>query len=90
MGCLWVSAVELGDKSFGALYVSGGVPFVFFNTITFPSYQVLNLSVNNPTIENLFDFILFNAIADDWRWWWWMAFLALSNWVSFEGSQESD
>ena len=89
-GCLWVSAVELSDKLFEALYILGGVPFIFFNTITFPLYQVLNLSTKHPTIENIFDFVLFDAIMDDWMQRQWVVFLALSDWVSFKGSQESD
>ena len=35
--------VEFGDKLFGALYIADGVPFVFFNTTTLPTYEVLNL-----------------------------------------------
>jgi len=36
--CLWVSVVEFGDKLLGSLYISGGAPLVFFNTITLPAY----------------------------------------------------
>ena len=32
---------------------AGHPPFIFFNTITFPPYQVLNLSAKHPTIATL-------------------------------------
>ena len=35
---LWVGAVEFGDKLLGALYITNGVPFVFFNAIALPAY----------------------------------------------------
>ena len=35
---LWVGVVEFGNELLGALYIAGGVPFVFFNTIALPAY----------------------------------------------------
>ena len=35
---LRVGAVEFGDKLLGALYITNGVPFVFFNAIALPAY----------------------------------------------------
>ena len=35
---LRVGAVEFGDELLGALYITDGVPFVFFNTIALPVY----------------------------------------------------
>ena len=35
---LWVSVVEFGDELLGALYITSGAPFVFFNTIALPVY----------------------------------------------------
>ena len=35
---LQVSAEEFGDKLLGALYITDGAPFVFFNTIALPVY----------------------------------------------------
>ena len=62
-----MNVVELGDESFGALYVSGGLPFIFFNTVTFPAYQAFNISAEYLTVEDLFNFILFDTVTDNWR-----------------------
>ena len=35
---LQVSVVESGNKLLGALYITDGAPFVFFNTIALPAY----------------------------------------------------
>ena len=35
---LQVSVVELGSELLGALYITDGTPFVFFNTIALPAY----------------------------------------------------
>ena len=35
---LQVGAVEFGDELLGALYIVGGVPFIFFNAIALPVY----------------------------------------------------
>ena len=35
---LRVGVVEFGDKLLGALYITDGVPFVFFNAIALPAY----------------------------------------------------
>ena len=60
-----MGAVEFSNELLGALYIADGVPFIFFNTIALPAYQVLNLSTEYPTVEDLFDFVLFNAIANN-------------------------
>ena len=57
--------MEFGDKLLGALYIADGAPFVFFNTIALPAYQVLNLSAEYLTVEDLFNFIFFNAITNN-------------------------
>ena len=33
-----MGVVEFGDELLGALYIAGGAPFVFFNTIALPAY----------------------------------------------------
>ena len=33
-----MGAVEFGDELLGALYITDGAPFVFFNTIALPAY----------------------------------------------------
>ena len=71
---LWVGAVEFGDELFGALYIADRVPFIFFNTIALPAYQVLNLSAEYPTVEDLFDFVFFNAVTNNWGWRQWVTF----------------
>ena len=78
--------MEFGDELFGALYIADGVPFVFFNTIAFPAYQVLNLSTEYLTVEDLFDFVFFNAVANNWGWLWWVTFLMFGNQVTLEGT----
>ena len=60
-----MGAVEFSDELLGALYIVDRVPFVFFNTIALPAYQVLNLSMEYLTVEDLFNFIFFNAIANN-------------------------
>ena len=35
---LQVSAVEFGHELLGALYITNGAPFVYFNTIALPMY----------------------------------------------------
>ena len=35
---LWVGAVEFGNELLGALYITNGTPFVFFNPIALPAY----------------------------------------------------
>ena len=35
---LRVGVVKFSDKLFGALYITDGVSFVFFNTIALPAY----------------------------------------------------
>ena len=35
---LRVGAVEFGDELLGALYITNGAPFVFFNPIALPAY----------------------------------------------------
>ena len=60
-----MGAVEFSDKLFGALYITDRVPFVFFNTITLPTYEVLNLSMEYPAVEDLLNFVLFDAVAND-------------------------
>ena len=81
-----MGAVEFGDELLGALYILDGVPFVFFNTIALPAYQVLNLSVEYLTVEDLFDFIFFNAIANNWGWQWGVTFLTFGDRVAIEGT----
>ena len=71
--------MEFGDELLGALYIADGVPFVFFNTIALPVYQVLNLSVEYPTVKDLFDFVFFNAVANNRGWQWWVTFLTFSD-----------
>ena len=70
-----MGAVEFGNELFGALYIVDRAPFVFFNTITLPAYKVLNLSAEYPAVEDLLNFILFDAVVNDWGWRWWVAFL---------------
>ena len=72
---LWVGAVEFGNKLFGALYIVDRAAFIFFNTITLPAYEVLNLSVEYPAVEDLLNFVLFDAVMNDWGWWRWVVFL---------------
>ena len=60
---------------FGAMYIADGVPFIFFNTITLPMYEVLNLSVEYLAIEDFLNFIFFHAVTNDWGWWQWVVFL---------------
>ena len=35
---LWVSGMEFGGELLGALYITDGVQFIFFNTIALPAY----------------------------------------------------
>ena len=35
---VWVGAMELSDKSLGALDIVGRVPLIFFDTIPLPAY----------------------------------------------------
>ena len=42
------------------------------------------------TVKDIFDFIFFDAIVNDWRWWQWVAFLTFGNWVTLKGMWESD
>ena len=35
---LQVGAVAFGDELLGALYITDGVPFIFFNAIALPAY----------------------------------------------------
>ena len=72
------------------LYILGRVPFVFFNTITLPAYLVLNLSAEYPTLEDLFNFIFFDAIMNDERWRQQVTSLMFGDWVTFKGMQECD
>ena len=74
-----MGVVEFGDELFGALYITDGVPFVFFNTIALPAYQVLNLSAEYLTVEDLFDFVFFNAVTNNWGWWRWVMFLTFGD-----------
>ena len=69
---LWVGVVEFGNELLGALYIMDGAPFIFFNTI-------LNLSAEYPAVEDLFNFVLFNAIMNNWGWWQWVVFLMFGN-----------
>ena len=41
-------------------------------------------------IEDLFDFVFFNAIANNWRWWQQVTFPMFGDQVILEGTQESD
>ena len=47
--------------------------------ITLPAYEVLNLSMEYLAVEDLLDFVLFDAIANNWGWWWWVAFLTFGD-----------
>ena len=67
--------MEFGDELLGALYITDRVPFIFFNTIALPAYYVLNLSTEYPAVEDIFNFILFNAVVNNWGWWQWLVFL---------------
>ena len=78
--------MELSNKSLGALDVLGRVPLIFFNTIPLPVYWVLDLSTEDPTIKDAFNFVLFDAIVDDRRWWWRVALLSFGDWVTLEGA----
>ena len=78
--------MEFGDELLGALYIVDRVPFVFFNTIALPAYQVLNLSAEYPTVEDLFDFVFFNAVANNWGWLRWVTFLMFGDQVTLEGT----
>ena len=45
-------------------------PSVVLHTITFPLNQVLELPVEDATVENLF-YNIFLFTVDKFRWWWW-------------------
>ena len=77
--------MEFGDELFGALYIADRVPFIFFNTIALPVYQVLNLSAEYPTVEDLFDFIFFNAVTNNRERRRWVTFLTFGDRVALEG-----
>ena len=74
-----MGVVEFGDELLGALYIADMAPFVFFNTIALPAYQVLNLAAKYPTVEDLFDFVFFNAVANNRGWRQWVTFLMFSD-----------
>ena len=38
------------------------------------------------TVEDFFNFIFFNTIMNDQRWWQWVMFLMLSDWVTLKGT----
>ena len=57
----------------------GGSPFILFNPIAFPTHKVFDLPMEYPTVENLFNFIFFDTVADDRRWWWQVAFLVFGD-----------
>ena len=78
-----MGAVEFGNELLGALYIVDGVPFVFFNTIALPAYY---LSVEYPTVKDLFNFVFFDAIVNNWGWRWWVAFLMFGDRVALEGT----
>ena len=80
-----MGVVEFSNKLLGVLYITDGAPLVFFNTIALPVYDVLNLSVEYPAVKDLFDFILLDAIVNDWGWQWWVVFLTFSDRVTLEG-----
>ena len=67
--------MEFSNELFGALYIADGAPFIFFNTITLPMYEVLNLSMEYPAVKDFLNFIFFDAVANDQGWWRWVAFL---------------
>ena len=78
--------MEFSDELLGALYIADGAPFVFFNTIALPAYQVLNLSTEYPTVEDLFNFVFFNAVVNNRGWRWWVTFLTFGDQVALEGT----
>ena len=81
-----MGAVEFGNELLGALYIADRVPFVFFNTIALPAYQVLNLSMEYLTVENLFDFVFFNAVVNNRGQRQWVTFLTFGDRVTLKGT----
>ena len=80
-----MGVVEFSNELLGALYITDGAPFVFFNTIALPEYWVLNLSMEYPAVEDLFDFVPFDAVANDQGWQQWVAFLMFGDRVTLKG-----
>ena len=60
--------MECGNEVRCVCYVGGGLPRVLVGAISPPFDEILQLSAGEAAIEDIFYFVFFFAIDDDWFW----------------------
>jgi hypothetical protein len=68
MGGARVSRVKICNQHW-SVYICSVLPAVVLITVTFPLDEVPELSLENVTIKDNFDFIMFLSINQDVVWW---------------------
>ena len=68
LGSFGVLSVEFRYKSLCASNIFRQSPFVFFDAVSLPPYKVFKFPSKDPTIQDMFHFIFFDPVMNDWGW----------------------